>query len=153
VTRVTPPRRADYPELRQLATRWADNDIYGHMNNTVHYQLFDTAVNGYLIEHGILDLRSSETVFLVVESGCSYFAELSFPEVIVAGLRVARLGSSSVRYEIGLFGAGKIDAVAAGHFIHVNVDRNTRRPLALSARTRSVLERLQPSSQHSQVPT
>ncbi len=102
-TRTAPSRRADYRTFRTIHTRWMDNDIYGHMNNVVHYSLFDTAVNGWLIEAGLLDLKAGMEVGLVVETGCRYHAEMMFPDVITAGIRVARIGSSSVRYEVGLF--------------------------------------------------
>lgn len=142
VNRPIPPSRVEYSTFRTITTRWFDNDIYGHMNNTVHYELFDTAVNGFLVEKRILDLRESPTVFLVVDSGCSYFAELAFPDIIEAGLRVTKLGGSSVHYEVGLFSQGSGRAAARGHFIHVNVDRETRRPVPLSDRTRRLLTSL-----------
>ncbi len=131
-TRTAPSRRADYRTFRTIHTRWMDNDIYGHMNNVVHYSLFDTAVNGWLIEAGLLDLKAGMEVGLVVETGCRYHAEMMFPDVITAGIRVARIGSSSVRYEVGLFRNDEDTASAEGFFIHVYVDRATRRPKALS---------------------
>jgi acyl-CoA thioester hydrolase len=129
--------------FRTLTTRWFDNDIYAHMNNSVHYQLFDTVINGHLLEEGLLDLHNSATVFLVVESGCSYFSEIAFPDVVSAGLRVEKLGSSSVRYNVGLFVADASVAAASGHFIHVNVDRVTRKPAPLNDPTRAALAQLQ----------
>jgi acyl-CoA thioester hydrolase len=108
-----------------------DNDVYGHVNNVVYYSFFDTAVNGYLIEAGALDIHAGEVIGLVVETRCSYFAPLAFPQPVEAGLRVARIGSSSVRYEVGLFGGGEPLCAAAGHFVHVYVDRATRRPVPL----------------------
>ncbi len=117
-----------------------DNDIYGHMNNVVHYSLFDTAVNGWLIKAGLLDLKAGTEVGLVVETGCRYHAEMMFPDVISAGIRVARIGSSSVRYEVGLFRNDEDTASAEGFFIHVYVDRETRRPKPLSEAMRAVLE-------------
>ena len=143
MTRLIPPSRAQFPIFRSMTTRWFDNDIYAHMNNSVHYQLFDTVVNGYLLEEGILDLHNSQSVFLVVESGCSYFAEIAFPDVVTAGLRVAKLGTSSVKYEIGLFRRNDIKAAALGHFIHVNVNRLTRKPEPLGELARSVLKTLE----------
>ena len=101
--KTRPSERSAYKEFRALTTRWMDNDVYGHMNNVVHYSLFDTAVNGWLIEQGVLDLAAGKQIGLVVETGCRYFSELAFPDNVTAGLRVARLGTSSVRYEIGLF--------------------------------------------------
>lgn len=136
------PTRADYLIFRPLQTRWMDNDAYGHMNNVVHYSLFDTAVNGWLIEQGLLDLKASQSIGLVVETGCQYYAELAFPGWVDAGLRIARLGNSSVRYEVGLFGEGQDQAAAAGFFIHVYVDRITRKPVAIDDKRRDVLSGL-----------
>ena len=116
-----------------------DNDIYGHVNNVVYYSWFDTAVNAYLIEQGALDIHQGGTIGLVVETQCNYFESIAFPGVIAAGLRVAKLGSSSVRYEIGLFREGEQQAAAQGHFVHVYVDRESRRPKPLSAALRDVL--------------
>ena len=129
--RVTPRNRTDYSAFSTLATRWIDNDIYGHMNNAVHYQLFDTAVNGYLLEQGALDLKSGVTIFLVVETGCQYFSELAFPDVITAGIKVRKLATSSVTYDVALFRGDAEVAAAQGHFVHVNVDRETRRPVTI----------------------
>lgn len=140
VTRAGPSRRDDYRAFRTIHTRWMDNDIYGHMNNVVHYSLFDTAVNGWLIEQGVLDIAEGEQIGLVVETGCRYFAEMAFPDVITAGLRVGRLGSSSVRYEVGLFRNDAQEAAAEGFFVHVYVDRATRRPKPLEDRLRATLE-------------
>ncbi len=142
MTRPTPKMRAEFGVFQNITTRWFDNDIYGHMNNGVHYQLFDTAVNGHLVQTGILDLRSSATVFLVVQSGCDYFAELAFPETISAGIAVARMGNSSVTYQIGLFQDGRDHAAAQGHIVHVNVDRQTRRPVAISSSAKDILSKL-----------
>ena len=138
--RPVPSSRAGYRAFRTIATRWMDNDIYGHMNNVVHYSLFDTAVNGWLIESGALDIHGGDRIGLVVETGCRYFSEMAFPDVVTAGLRVARLGSSSVRYEVGLFRNDEPHAAAEGFFVHVHVDRATRRPKPLSAGLRAVLE-------------
>jgi acyl-CoA thioester hydrolase len=140
--RPGPSDRSAYKEFRTLTTRWMDNDPYGHMNNVVHYSLFDTAVNGWLIEAGVLDFLAGEQVGLVVETGCRYFSELAFPDRVTAGLRVAKLGASSVRYEIGLFRNDEPKAAAEGFFIHVYVDRSTRRPTPLGPALRSALERL-----------
>ncbi len=138
--RPAPSPRADYRAFRTIPTRWMDNDIYGHMNNVVHYSLFDTAVNGWLIESGALDIHGGDRIGLVVETGCRYFSEMAFPDVVTAGLRVARLGASSVRYEVGLFRNDDKLAAAEGFFIHVYVDRATRRPKPLSEGLRAVLE-------------
>ena len=132
MVKQTPSTRDDYCVFSTITTRWFDNDVYGHMNNTVHYQLFDTAVNGYLMEQGLLDFKSGPTVFLVVETGCKYFSELAFPDVISAGIRVKKLGSSSVVYEVGLFRRDAAEASAEGHFVHVNVDRKTRQPIMIN---------------------
>jgi acyl-CoA thioester hydrolase len=130
--RQPPSDRSAYKTFRQITTRWMDNDPYGHMNNVVHYSLFDTAVNGWLIEQGVLDFRGGAQVGLVVETGCRYFSEMAFPDRVTAGLRVARLGTSSVRYEVGLFRNDEQLAAAEGFFVHVYVDRGTRRPLPLA---------------------
>lgn len=134
--------RNDYKAFIVMTTRWSDNDLYGHMNNVVHYGLFDTAVNRHLIENGVLDIHAGKEVFLVVETGCRYFAEMAFPDQVTAGIRVARLGNSSVRYEVGLFRNEENAASAEGHFIHVNVDRATRKPVAFGEAQRRVLEPL-----------
>lgn len=138
--RPTPSSRADYRAFRTIATRWMDNDLYGHMNNVVYYSLFDTAVNGWLIEQGVLDIHHGEQIGLVVETGCRYFSEMAFPDTVTAGIRVARLGSSSVRYEVGLFRNEEQTAAAEGFFIHVYVDRATRRPKQLDTGLRTALE-------------
>lgn len=142
MSRAAPTTRADYRAFSTITTRWFDNDVYGHMNNAMHYQLFDTAVNGHLLEKGVLDFRAGETVFLVVSTGCDYFSELAFPDVVTAGIRVTKLGGSSVRYEVGLFRGDSDTAAAQGHFVHVNVDRVERRPVPIGDETRAVLEAL-----------
>jgi len=144
--RPTPEQRSSYPVFRTIATRWADNDMYGHVNNVVYYSWFDTAVNALLIEHGALDPRHGSTIGFVVETGCHYFAPLAFPQTVEAGLRVAHAGRSSVRYEIGLFAQGASTASAQGHFVHVYVDRATQRPVALPDALRGVVTQLQQSS-------
>jgi acyl-CoA thioester hydrolase len=137
--RKTFGRRADYRHFLAITTRWMDNDVYGHVNNVVYYSYFDTVVNRYLIETGALDFTASPVIGLVVETGCRYAKPLAFPEAVTAGLRVARIGTSSVRYEIGLFRADDDDAAAEGHFIHVYVDRATRRPTSLPDALRGAL--------------
>ncbi len=132
--------RTDYKVFRTITTRWADNDIYGHMNNVVHYSLFDTAVNGWLIEAGVLDIHHGEQVGLVVETGCRYFAEMAFPDTVTAGIRIAKLGTSSVTYEIGLFRNDDRQAAAEGRFVHVYVDKASRKPMAVNAPLRALLE-------------
>ncbi|MFO1329393.1 MAG: thioesterase family protein, partial [Rubrivivax sp.] len=120
-----------------------DNDAYGHVNNVVYYSFFDTAVNRYLIDQGALDVEHGAVIGLVVETQCNYFAPLAFPQTVEAGLRVARIGGSSVRYEVGLFAAGQPESAAAGHFVHVYVDRATRRPTPLPAALTAALKPLQ----------
>ena len=137
--RPSAPERSAYPHFSPITTRWMDNDVYGHVNNVVYYSFFDTAVNRYLIEAGALDIEAGEVIGLVVETQCRYFAPLAFPQRVEAGLRVAQLGRSSVRYEVGLFAEGQALAAAAGHFIHVYVDRATRRPADLPAALHAAL--------------
>ena len=135
--------RSAYKAFRPIGTRWSDNDVYGHVNNVVYYSWFDTAVNGLLVEQGAIDIHSGDVIGLVIETQCNYFAPLAFPEAVVAGIRVAHAGSSSVRYEIGIFPADPGQLCAAkGHFIHVYVDRATRRPTALPLQLLAVLETL-----------
>ena len=136
------PTRDQYAVIRPIPTRWADNDVYGHVNNAAYYGFFDTAVNAWLIERGLLDTAESPAIGLVVETGCRYHAALSFPQTIGAALRVARLGTSSVRYELALFSQGEPEAAADGHFVHVYVDRETRRPTPIPAAIRTALEGL-----------
>jgi acyl-CoA thioester hydrolase len=132
--------RADYAAFRSITTRWADNDVYGHVNNVIYYSWFDTAVNAHLIEAGVLDIHGGAVIGLVVETGCRYAAPLAFPQAIEAGIRAAKIGTSSVRYEVGLFAEGSAEAAAEGFFIHVYVDRETRRPVPLPADLRAALE-------------
>ncbi len=135
--------RAAYPYFLSIPTRWMDNDIYGHVNNVVYLSYFDTAVNEHLIRAGGLDIHEGPAIGLVVETSCRFHKPLSFPDVIDAGLRVATLGNSSVRYEIALFRRGDQEPAATGHFVHVWVDRAARRPTPLPARVRTALEALQ----------
>lgn len=123
--------RSAYAHFQSITTRWMDNDVYGHVNNVTYYSYFDTAVNRYLIEAGVLDIHAGEVIGLVIETHCNYFAPLAFPKNVEAGIRVAHIGKSSVRYEIGLFEEGQSGAAACGHFVHVYVDRLTRRPVPL----------------------
>jgi acyl-CoA thioester hydrolase len=140
--RPTAHTRAQYRHFLPIQTRWSDNDAYGHVNNVVYYSWFDTVVNEYLIAAGALDIQSSAVVGLVVETQCNYFSELAFPQRVDAGLRVARVGRSSVRYELAMFGALTDAASAQGHFVHVYVDRATRRPAPLPPALRAAVERL-----------
>ena len=137
-----PEGREGYRAFRAISTRWMDNDAYGHVNNVVYYSWFDTAVNAHLIEQGVLDIHQGETIGLVIETQCNYFAPVAFPQAVEAGLRVASIGRSSVRYEVGLFLAGEPLTLAKGHFVHVYVDRATLRPTALPAPLKKVLEAL-----------
>jgi acyl-CoA thioester hydrolase len=145
VTTVDDPlalRREHFPVLRALPTRWSDDDTYGHVNNVVHYQMFDTAVNGWLIEASGTDIRRLPAIGLVVETQCRYFAELRFPEVVTAGLGLERLGNSSVVYRLALFGTGRDEPAAVGRFVHVYVDRKTRRPVPVPDVIRAALDSL-----------
>jgi acyl-CoA thioester hydrolase len=139
-----PEHRGRYPHLLSLPTRWRDNDVYGHVNNAVYYSYFDTAVNAYLIRTGALDLHKGEVIGLVVETGCHFFSPVAFPEVLEVGIRVARLGHTSVRYELAVFRQGEVQASAQGHFVHVYVARDTRRPTPLPARLKAALTPLIP---------
>ena len=141
--RPQPEPRDAYRAFRTITTRWMDNDQYGHVNNVVYYSWFDTAVNAHLIEQGVLDTAKSEVIGLVVETQCQYFESLAFPQAIEAGIRVAHMGGSSVRYEVGLFAEGAPMTAAKGHFVHVYVDRATQRPVPLPANLKKVLEQLQ----------
>jgi len=140
--RPQPKPRQHYRRFGTIGTRWMDNDVYGHVNNVVYYSFFDTAVNRYLVEAGALDIHRGEVIGLVVETQCNYFEPLAFPQPVEAGLVVAQLGSSSVRYEVGLFAEGAAQTAAAGHFVHVYVDRATRRPAKLPAALLAALEPL-----------
>jgi acyl-CoA thioester hydrolase len=138
----TPPTRADYRWFLTIPTRWMDNDVYGHVNNVVYYSYFDTVVNKMLIAEGLLDIEHSPVIGLCVESHCNFSAPLVFPETVEAGLRIGRIGTSSVRYEIGLFQENVAAPAATGHFVHVFVDRVSRRPTPLDVRARAILGRL-----------
>jgi acyl-CoA thioester hydrolase len=141
LSKPAPESRDAYKVFRSISTRWMDNDAYGHVNNVVYYSWFDTAVNAYLIEHGALDIHVGQTIGLVIETQCNYFAPLAFPQTVDVGIRVAHMGKSSVRYEVGIFGQGDLCA-AKGHFIHVYVDATTRRPTVLPEKLITVLETL-----------
>ena len=132
-----------YPHRFAIQTRWKDNDVYGHVNNVEYYSYFDTAINAWLIREGGLDIERGDVIGLCVESHCEYRAALTFPETIEVGLRVGRLGKSSVRYELGIFREGGDEATAEGHFVHVFVDRENRRPAPIPPQLRAALELLQ----------
>ncbi|HEY7902207.1 MAG TPA: thioesterase family protein [Casimicrobiaceae bacterium] len=136
---TAPPRRGDFPHFLAIPTRWMDNDSYGHVNNAVYYSYFDTVVNEHLVRAGGLDIRQGPAIGLVVETLCRFHRPLSFPGSVDAGLRVARLGTSSVLYDVGLFAGGEEAAAATGHFVHVWVDRATRRPRPVPDAIRAAL--------------
>ena len=135
-------QRDDYKHFLTLETRWMDNDVYGHVNNVVYYSFFDTAVNRYLLDEGVLDIRAGETIGFVVETSCTYEKPIAFPDRVTAGIRVARIGSSSVRYEIGIFRNDDDESSAHGHFVHVYVDRAEKRPRPIPDPMRAALERI-----------
>ncbi|TFW08524.1 acyl-CoA thioesterase [Oxalobacteraceae bacterium OM1] len=132
--------RSEYKHFHPITTRWMDNDAYGHVNNVVYYSWFDTVVNAFLITNGALDIERSPVIGLVIETQCNYFASVAFPEPITAGLRVSKLGNSSVRYEVAIFREGEETAAAQGHFVHVYVDRESRRPSAIPEKMRALLQ-------------
>ena len=138
--RDTPKTKKDFKHFYPITTRWMDNDAYGHVNNVVYYLWFDTVVNQFLISHGTLDIHNGEAIGLVIESHCNYFAPVTFPEPVIAGLCVSKLGNSSVRYEVGIFRGDEDQVAAQGHFVHVYVDRLTRKPISMPAATRTLLE-------------
>jgi acyl-CoA thioester hydrolase len=131
--------RTDFPHFIAIPTRWMDNDIYGHVNNVVYYSFFDTAVNQFLITRGVLDMHKDQVVGFVVDSDCSYFSSISFPDTVHVGMRVAKLGNSSVRYELALYRNDEERPAAAGHFVHVYVDRETKQSITIPDCVRSVL--------------
>lgn len=133
----------DFPHQLQIPTRWKDNDVYGHVNNVEYYSYFDTVINDYLIRYGALDIHAGTVIGLAIETGCKFHRSLAFPERVTACLRVDHLGNSSVRYGIGLFGEGSHEPAAEGHFVHVFVDRDTRRPVAIPDPLRSALQQLE----------
>ena len=140
MSRKSPAPRSDFKVWRSFSTRWADNDAYGHVNNTVYYQWFDSAVNAWMVEQEMLDIEAGDPIALVVETRCTYAAPLAFPEPVEVGLAVAALGRSSIRYRIGVFAEGADQAAAEGEFVHVVVDRKTRRPVEIPADWRAKLE-------------
>lgn len=144
MSKPTPDTVDSYPHHLIIPTRWSDNDVYGHVNNAVYYFYFDTVVNRFLIDNDLLEIGRSETIGLVVETGCSYFAPITFPQAVTAGLRVAKIGSSSVRYDIGLFAGDAKTAAAQGHFVHVYVDAVSRRPVPITPAMRETLQTIMP---------
>ncbi len=141
--RAGPKKRSDYRYFHAITTRWMDNDAYGHVNNVVYYSWFDTVVNQFLIANDALDIEHSPVIGLVIETQCNYFASVAFPDCVTAGLRVTKLGNSSVRYEVGIFRENDESASAQGHFVHVYVDRVTRKPSAIPDKMRLLLQSIQ----------
>ncbi|MBC7940717.1 MAG: acyl-CoA thioesterase [Chitinophagaceae bacterium] len=144
--RPAAPSRSSYRRFSRIDTRWMDNDVYGHVNNVVYYSFFDSVINRWLIEAGALDIHTGAVIGLVVETHCNYFAPLAFPQSVEAGLRVAQAGRSSVRYEVGLFAEDEPLAAAAGHFVHVYVERAGRRPVDLPPSLVNALSPLLPTA-------
>jgi acyl-CoA thioester hydrolase len=142
MSREAPLTRAAFPHFLDITTRWIDNDVYGHVNNVVYYSFFDTVVNRYLIDNGALDFRDGKVIGLVVETRCSYFKPVAYPDRITAALSVEQLGNSSVRYRVAVFRNDDDDAAAQGHFVHVYVNRATNRPVPLPDALRKALERI-----------
>jgi acyl-CoA thioester hydrolase len=142
MSRPEPEHRTAYQYFRRIPTRWMDNDVYGHVNNVVYYSYFDTVVNAFLVHEGGLNIESGKVIGLCVESKCRYLSSIAFPDLLDAGLRVAKIGRSSVRYEVAIFRSGERSAAAQGYFVHVFVDRKTRRPVDLPVRMRNALTRL-----------
>lgn len=136
-------KRSDYKHFHAITTRWMDNDAYGHVNNVVYYSWFDTVVNQFLIANEALDIEDSPVIGLVIETQCNYFASVTFPERVTAGLRVTKLGNSSVRYEVGIFREEEETAAAQGHFVHVYVDRESRRPATIPEKMRLLLQTIE----------
>ena len=140
MSRKPPAGRADFKAWRKMTTRWADNDAYGHVNNTVYYEGFDSAVNAWMVEQGLLDIAKGDPIALVVETRCTYAAPLEFPQTVEIGLAVTELGRSSIRYRVGIFAEGSKSAAAEGEFVHVVVDRASRRPVEIPSDWRSKIE-------------
>ena len=139
-------KRSDFKHFHTITTRWMDNDAYGHVNNVVYYSWFDTVVNQFLITNDVLDIEHSKVIGLVIETQCNYFASVAFPDRITAGLRVTKLGNSSVRYEVGIFREDEESAAAQGHFVHVYVDRESRRPASIPDDMRKLLQSIEAAS-------
>jgi acyl-CoA thioester hydrolase len=145
--RAEAKRRSDYKHFHAITTRWMDNDVYGHVNNVVYYSWFDTVVNHFLVANGALDIEHSPVIGLVVETQCNYFGSVAFPDRVTAGLRVTKLGNSSVRYEVGIFREDEETASAQGHFVHVYVDRDTRKPASIPDNMRDLLQSIEVQEQ------
>ncbi len=147
MSRPKPLHRNVFPRFVSITTRWMDNDAYRHLNNVVYYSLFDTAVNQLLIDNGLLDIDVSPSIGLVVETGCQYFSSIAFPDRVHVGVRVTTIGRSSVRYELGIFRNEETTAAATGHFVHVYVDRENRKPVEISSDLREFFQTLAPVDQ------
>jgi acyl-CoA thioester hydrolase len=145
--RAEAKRRSDYKHFHAITTRWMDNDVYGHVNNVVYYSWFDTVVNHFLVANGALDIEHSPVIGLVVETQCNYFGSVAFPDRVTAGLRVTKLGNASVRYEVGIFREDEETASAQGHFVHVYVDRDTRKPASIPDNMRDLLQSIEVQEQ------
>ena len=141
--RAEAKQRSDFKHFHTITTRWMDNDVYAHVNNVVYYSWFDTVVNHFLVANGVLDIEHSPVIGLVVETQCNYFASVAFPDRVAAGLRVTKLGNSSVRYEVGIFREDEESAAAQGHFVHVYVDRDTRKPATIPDKMRALLQSIE----------
>jgi acyl-CoA thioester hydrolase len=141
--RAEAKKRSDYPHFHTITTRWMDNDVYGHVNNVVYYSWFDTVVNQFLVANNVLDIEHSPVIGLVIETQCNYFASVAFPDSITAGVRVTKLGNSSVRYEVGIFRGEEESASAQGHFVHVYVDRASRKPSSIPEKMRALLQSIE----------
>lgn len=143
MTRPTPQPASAFAQFSDISTRWMDNDVYGHINNVVYYSFFDTAVNGYLVAQGALDIAEGAVIGLVVETQCNYFKPVAFPDRVRAGIRVTHRGTSSVRYEVGIFSGDETEASAQGHFVHVYIDRKSGRPVPLPEALKRALAKLE----------
>ena len=143
--KVAAKKRSDFQHFETITTRWMDNDAYGHVNNVIYYSWFDTVVNQFLVMHGVLNIEKSPVIGLVIETQCNYFAPVAFPDKISAGVSVTKLGNSSARYEVGIFRENEESASAQGHFVHVYVDRVTRKPCDIPANIRTLLSSIQQS--------
>ncbi|MFZ6658938.1 acyl-CoA thioesterase [Undibacterium sp. TJN19] len=143
---IAAKQRKDFQHFHTITTRWMDNDAYGHVNNVVYYSWFDTVVNQFLIANGVLDIENSPVIGLVIETQCNYLASVAFPDVVEAGVSVTKLGNSSVRYEVGIFKNQDDSAAAQGHFVHVYVDRQSRRPSAIPDAMRQLLQTIEAKS-------
>ena len=142
MSRPAPPTRADFCFFAPISTRWMDNDVFGHVNNVVYYSWIDTAVNRFLIDHGCLEIGVSPVIGIVAETGCRYLAQITYPDDVTVGVRVEKLGNSSVRYAVGVFRGEEAQASAEGHFVHVYVDRVTMRPVTIPEAIRAEMEKI-----------